>query len=412
MTVQLEARNATLQDFARLLQDQHTRKLDVVAPASAIHARDGHLVLTGTDVEITEDGVTPTEGTYLPTEICDAGLADKLHISVAYIRRLRAERPDLWDANINGWLHGRVRNRGGERTVVAAPDPRSFLIRLFRGDGDGSGIARAFLSDRYGIVDNLDVLMAALDGVKRAGVDVDIDGCDLSERRMHVRVVAPQVAAYAHELLKGYRSPFDGRNVGGGWTPERVADASRREGQAVAAGDESVVFAGFVISNSETGGGAFSLTPRLVVQVCNNGLQIAADTLREVHLGGRMEAGVVRWSADTERRALDLVTAKTRDAVSTFLDVDYVTAKVRELEDKAGAPVTNPAKTIGLVAKRLSFTDAQAATILDHFIRGGQMTAGGVMQAVTSAAQMIPNPDTANDMEAAALRVLELAAER
>ena len=46
---------------------------------------------------------------------------------------------------------------------------------------------------------------------------------------------------------------------------------------------------------------------------------------------------------------------------------------------------------------------------LAHFIRGGQLTAGGVMQAVTSAAQDA-DPDTAYEMEAAALPALRLAA--
>jgi hypothetical protein len=34
--------------------------------------------------------------------------------------------------------------------------------------------------------------MAALDGVRQAGYPVEIDGCDLTERRMYVRVVCEQ----------------------------------------------------------------------------------------------------------------------------------------------------------------------------------------------------------------------------
>ena len=45
-----------------------------------------------------------------------------------------------------------------------------------------------------------------------------------------------------------------------------------------------------------------------------------------------------------------------------------------------------------------------------HFIRGGQLTAGGVMQAVTSIAQTLDDADTAHDLEAQALHVLDLAA--
>jgi hypothetical protein len=47
---------------------------------------------------------------------------------------------------------------------------------------------------------------------------------------------------------------------------------------------------------------------------------------------------------------------------------------------------------------------------LAHFIRGGDLTAGGVMHAVTSAAQLMPDADTAHEMEAAGMRALALAA--
>jgi hypothetical protein len=47
---------------------------------------------------------------------------------------------------------------------------------------------------------------------------------------------------------------------------------------------------------------------------------------------------------------------------------------------------------------------------MNHFIRGGSLTAGGVMHAVTSVAQTLPDADAAHDLESGALRVLALAA--
>ena len=63
------------------------------------------------------DGVTLTAGTYIPTEVCDQGIADKLGIPAAYLRRMREHKPDLYDANVNGWLDG---------------DDRRFLLRCLR----------------------------------------------------------------------------------------------------------------------------------------------------------------------------------------------------------------------------------------------------------------------------------------
>lgn len=402
--IQTETRNASLADLATLLQEQHVRKIDMVAPADKIRSENGVLVVTGTDPIITEDGVTDGDGRYLPTTVCDEGVAEKLGIPLAYVRKMRADRPDLYDANVNGWLHGRKPLVGypsreeSERLGIpsgqqfekrpAIPgDERKFLLRGFRGDEGGLGIGRALLSDKYATMDNLDVLTAALDGVRAAGVEVEIAGCDLTDRRMYVRVVAPSVQALAPALLKNYRSPFTG-NTGA---------------------DNPTVFAGFEISNSEVGSGAFSIVPRLVIEVCKNGMKITKDALRQVHIGSRMDEGTIRWTTDTETKNLALVTAKTRDAVATFLDVDYMTRVIEDIEKLAGHELAHPVDTVSVIGKKLSFDQSVIDGVLGHFIRGGDTTAGGLMNAVTSWSQTIENADTASDLEAQALRVLELA---
>jgi hypothetical protein len=368
----LSTRHATLADLAALLRDQQARKLDVVAPAAALRSAGARLVIDQTDPQLTPDGVTMTTGAYTPTEVCDDGLAEKLGIPAAYLRRLRAEHPRLYDANVNGWF---------------ARTDKSYLVRCLRAD-NGGGIARAFLSSSFKMIDHLDVLMAALDGLRQSGVPAEIDGCDLTPRRMYVRVVSPAVRALAPGLLAGYRSPFTGQS----------------------GADNPVVFAGWMLSNSETGCGAFTIIPRLVVQICRNGMTFTKDALRAVHLGGRLEDGVIRWSTETQQRNLDLITAQARDAVATFLDTVYVERKIAEMSEAAGQPVSDPQQTIEIVAQRLRFTDEQQKTILNHFIRGGDLSAGGVMHAVTSTAQTLGDADAAHEMEAQALPALELAA--
>lgn len=402
--MQLTTRNATLEDLAVLLQDQHARKLDVVASASAIRASGANLVIEGTEPTLTPEGVSTSDGTYVPTAVADQGLADKLGIPAPYLARLRESRPDLYDVNVNGWLHG---------SPDTGPDPRKFLVRCFRGD-EGTGVARAVLSDSYRIVDNLDVLTAALEGIREAGVEVNIDGCDLTDRKMYVRISAPQVQALAPVLLDGYRNPFADPDIerarNHGWDLDRARQAARAEGQDYGADGEPVVFAGFVLSNSEVGGGAFTIVPRLIVRVCKNGLTITRDALRHVHLGSKLDAGVIRWSEDTQAKNLALVTAQARDSVATFLDADYVTTVLERLEAQAGKRLSEPAKVIETVGKTLRFPAERTAGILDHFIRGGQTTAGGVLNAITSYAQTIPDADVAHELEVQGVRALELAA--
>jgi hypothetical protein len=428
--MQTTARNATLQDLAALLTEQHARKVDVVASAPAIRSEDGVIVVKDAETILGEDGVTTVDGRYQPSRVMDEGIADKLGIPVTYLRRLRETRPDLYDANVNAWLHGRkpkVRTAYGPEGHVPTQeviregvpaDPRKFLVRGFTADDTlrntegGTGYGRAFLSDTFRVIDHLDVLTAALDGIRETGLDVEIESADLTDRRMMVRLVAPEVTALAPVLLRGYRSPFTDPEVerAGGWTVDRALAAAAREGQAFDEGTEPVVWAGLVLSNSETGGGAFSITPRMSVRVCKNGLTITKDALRKTHLGARMDEGIVRWSDDTQAKNLSLVTAQARDAVKTFLDVDYMTRTLTRIEDASTAKVTDATTVVAQVGKSLGYTSEQQAGILDHFIRGGQMTAGGVLNAVTSYAQTVPDGDTAADLEASALRAMEVVA--
>jgi hypothetical protein len=314
-----------------------------------------------------------TAGTYRPTGVCDAGIADKLGIPAGYLKRMRTSRPPgLFDANVNGWLAG---------------DDRSFFVRCLRGEDGAPGVARAWLSDGYKPIDHLDTLTAVFAGIRAAGQPVSIDSCDLTGRRMYVRVRCEAVQVLAPALLSGYRSPFTG----------------------AAGADNPVVFAGFVVANSETGCGACTVTPRLVAQVCSNGMTITRDAVRAVHLGERMDEGV-RWSGDTRDRQLALVTAKARDAVANFLAPAYAQKVVRDLEKQAGHPVRDAAKTVEAVSGRLRYSEAHQGEVLDHFIKGGDLTAGGIMHAVTSAAQVQTDGDAAWDLENTALAALALAA--
>ena len=72
--------------------------------------------------------------------------------------------------------------------------------------------------------------------------------------------------------------------------------------------------------------------------------------------------------------------------------------------------LADPQHTITVVAKRLSYTQSEQAGILAHFIRGGQVTSGGVLQAVTSYAQEIADVDRANEFAATGVDAMLVAA--
>jgi hypothetical protein len=396
-TLVTTTRNSSLQDIADILTTQRSVQADFVVPASQMRMHLGVLYLTGTNPILNEDGVTMTDGQYVPTSIFDEGVAAKLSIPIGFLRTMRASRIDLYDALVNGLLNGRKEKvrwlgHGIEAEILWSTipaDPRSFLIRCFTGADGLPGVARALLSDSFKLgMDNLDALTAALEGVREAGAEVEVRSCDLSERRMTVKLVAPGIQALAPTLLEGYRNPWSR-------TPNS---------------ELPLIFAGLVLSNSETGNGAFTLKPRAEVQVCSNGLVLdAAQSIRSVHLGGKLEEGQIDWSEDTQRKQAAVISARTRDAVATFLSEEWLAGQVRALEEKV-KPVHDAQRVIAVVGKQLQFTDEHVKGILDHFIRGGSLTTAGVMNACTSYAQDVADPDVANEIEAQGLRALDLAA--
>lgn len=423
-SIQTTTRNATLDDLVPFLQTEQELKHDVNVDASAITSVGGVLNIAGAGFGAEIEGFTGETGKFLPTAIMDGQIAEKLGIPVAYLRKLRdgknekgkvitPPRIDLYDQNVNGWLQGQDGypvDRDSEFAYAQSPaDQRNFLVRTFKDPQGGVGIGRALLSDRFGIYDHLDMLMALLAGVREfeqaSGTKVNVTGADLSERRMIVRMDAPGLTVRAAELLNGYRSPFGDRGGEYG-THGTYGVTAREEGRQV--GD--IVSGGLVATNSETGGGAWQIVPRFTVLTCTNGMTITKDAMRSIHLGSKLEEGVVQWTEETQRKNIELITAKTRDAVTTFLTPEYMDKVIDAITEKATKPVEDPAKTVEVVSKAMHYTEDEQALILNHFIRGAQTTCGGILQAITSAAQLVEDGDRAFDLEASAIQAMELAA--
>jgi hypothetical protein len=414
-------RNATLNDLVDLLRAQANTAFDVVVNAQALAYEGGLLHLSGgtidTAKELTVDDIVNPKAdetktadmTFRLTQNCEGQIAEKLGISRKYMGRMRDDavaelarqqaddsggRPfeaaTLLDHNVNHWL---------ERD----PD-RKFLLRAFHDPdrADEPGVARAFLSDSFGILDHLDMLTAALGGIKESGVDVTIDRCDLTERNMRVQISAPNVQALAPLWLKGYRSPFDEDGQGG--PLQRVTNRARPPRDH--SGDP-IVYAGLDLRNSETGGGAWEIGPAVIVEWCTNGATMKADAIRAVHLGSKLDMGVVEWSGDTHRKNADLIFAKAKDAVRSFLSLPYLQGIVDRIESKCGAPVKEPTTVVKRISTKFGFNEDEQNSIFAAFTASGQVTAGGVMQAVTAAAQCVEDPDRAAEMQGMAFDVLD-----
>jgi hypothetical protein len=180
----------------------------------------------------------------------------------------------------------------------------------------------------------------------------------------------------------------------------------------VAPGD--VVQAGIVISNSEVGCGTLSVQPLIFRLVCRNGLIAPDRALRKTHVGRALqsdEESVNVYRDDTlaaDDRAFFL---KVRDVVeaalseATFRQVALKFQKTREI------PLTgDPVKTVEVLANRYALNETERSGVLRHLIVEGDLSAYGLVNAVTHYSQEVEDYDRATEFEALGGRLIDLPA--
>jgi hypothetical protein len=388
--MQLTVRKGSLQDLVSELQEQQDRKVDMVVPASKLWSHNGNVVVAGGVPEVIDaNGVTPAGNLHLsPSSVFDTGMVAKLSetgrpVGRAFVRGLRETgRVDLVDSIYNGLLHG-------NKALDVPGDPRSFFVRTFAGsDADHLGYARAVLSDKYRPLDNWDVLLTVIKGLKEAGFGGHVvRQADLTDDKMYVRVSVPEITALAPGLLHGYTSPYGGAR----------------------GADNPTVEAGLVITNSETGGGAFTITPELLVQICTNGVTIKKDMRRKTHLGGKLDDGIMQISQRTLDANKELVASQTIDAINTFMNPEYLNRVIAQIESGSDEKIDDVEKAIETVVSRPAFSKADAKGLLASFMDGGDRTRGGMVNAITAYSQSVDDADRAYDMDADALAAVGFA---
>ncbi len=338
------------------LEQQNKVKSDIIIPAGHIRY-EGGVLYTGDSVS----------DQYTPTELAHEQIAEKLGIPIGYYRTMRGTHEGLLEQNINGWL--------------SKKETTKYLLRTFKYP-DTDNVCRAMLSNRYNILDNWDVLMTALKVIKEAGVNVRIQEAKVTEKRMYLHIVAPEIEIEAEELLKDYLTHKDQKNVGNG------------------------IISGLVVTNSETGHGTFEVSPLAHILRCNNGLIDRKASVKRVHLGAKMDTGVIDWSASTKNKNYELIMAMTQDAVKTFLSKDYLGGMVKKLETAKGIAIQHPEGCIEHLAKDMGIVnEEQKMDILRYFLRDGDESALGIAHAVTRSAQQ-QSPDQKYEWEAKAFELL------
>ena len=332
----------TIGQLAQEIERQSEEKRDFTAPTTMIGITPEGKLRVGPDIE--PFNVTPH---------CHSQIASRLKIPKQYYDRMLKDSPDLLANNVNHWFTNNPENR---------------MIRTL------DGTARAFLSDSYRALDNIDLLKTALPII--AEKDCEIVSCEVTENRMYLKILFPKLRA---EVKKG-----------------------------------DVIQAGLVLSNSEVGNGALKSEILLYRLICLNGM-IGSNSLNKYHVGKR--GGSDRDSIEevlsnrTKELGDTAFWAEVRDVIKASFDEAHFMNDVQKLRD-ATEGVTIQAKAIPqaieVVKNNFQLNDAQGEDIFRHLIEGGDFSKYGLANAITRTATDQEDYDSATGLERLGGKVIEL----
>ena len=335
------------------VQQRNRMKRDFISPAQHIHMlEDGQTM-------VMDNGSDSMP--FRMTDLCHKQVGSAMGIPARYYDEMAEKKPGLLAENVNAWL--------GDKN-------QSYMVRSYDYGPDGMQ-ARAFLSDRYRRLDNLDVAEATLPLF--AGKEgFEIVSAAVTERKFYLKVV-------------NHRLEMD-----------------------VVPGD--IVQAGVVISNSEVGLGSVSVQPLVYRLVCTNGMTVNDYGERRTHVGRAaraMEDSFHIYSDEAMIAEDKAFMLKLRDVTLAAIEETRFAMVVGKLRESVGVPITGRIQdVIELTGKTFGINQTEQDSILNYLIQGGDLTKYGLSNAITRASQDIESYDRATEFENLGWTVATMPAEQ
>ena len=335
----------SIQEVLVELARQQSAKKDYISPAASLSMRpDGRILDMG-------------ERNFTATDLFHRQVGAALSIPAKYYDTMKREKPALLAENVNAWLSDRE---------------QSYMIRAMEYPEEKT-VARAFLSDRYRRIDNMEVAEAVLPLF--AGIaGFEICSTEVTESKLYIKVVN-------HRL------------------------------EMACVGD--IVQAGVVISNSEVGLGAVSVQPLVYTLACSNGLVVSSMGERRTHIGraSRAEEDFTIYSDETLAADDRAYLLKLKDATLAAIDEVRFAQIVDTLAKTAEARITGRVQdVVELTGKTYSLTTPEQDDVLKYLIQGGDLSLYGLTNAITRASQDSPSYDRASAMESIGWQVATMPA--
>lgn len=288
-------------------------------------------------------GLENTTEKFMINDLAHQQIASRLQIPYRYYQKMREEYPSLLDDNINCWF-----SKTPERRMIRTLDAN----------------VRAFLSDRYRRLDNLELCGAVLPIIQEMK-GAEIISCDVTETHLFLKIVNKKLKA------------------------------------EVSVGD--IVQAGMVISNSEVGSGSLKVEPLLYRLVCKNGLIVKDYSQKRYHVGKQIESDDSAYeifSDETLAQDDKAFFMKVQDTVRTAIDEAKFNLSVEKLRATlVESTGPDPVKTVEVLADHYILSQNERGSILRHFIIGRDNSKYGLINAVTRASQDLEDYTRATDFE-------------
>ena len=321
------------------LQHQNNMKRDYIAPAQALRLSEdgGSIILDNNDAE----------EAFGATDLFHRQVGAALNIPAKYYDLMKSRKPELLAENVNSWLSER---------------DQAYMIRSM--DYGYGRVARAFLSDRYRRIDNLEVASTVLP-LFAGQPDMEVVSCEVTENRLHLKIVNHKLEA---EVVPG-----------------------------------DLVQAGVVISNSEVGLGAVSVQPLVYRLVCTNGMVCNDFGERRAHVGRQakaLEDSFHLYTDQTIQAEDKAFMLNLRDTTLAAIEETRFSMIVGRLRESTNVRITGRIQdVVELTGKTYDLNQPEQDNILNYLISGGDLSLYGLSNAITRASQDVDSYDRATALE-------------
>jgi hypothetical protein len=333
--------------MARIVAEDR-RKYDVIADTRSMNVgvrinEEGK----GGAVEIDLDTPGQELRSFRLTDHTQGQVATDLGIPKRYFDRMKVDAPSLFETNVRHWMTN---------------EPKARMIRgLTNGDGEMM-TGRAWMSDKFRRLDNIEVARTLLPEFDNLGTEVVFHQAAVTEQKLHIRALFP---------------------------------ALERDIKAV--GD--TVRWGISIENSEIGAGSLKLSGFVLVLACTNGM-VTTKVLNVRHVGKREGEGVL----SNEALAADDVAfwLAARDELRALCTESAFNTVVDQLRGLSATEVVSPVAATKVLAKEYALTEAEEEAVMLSLVQdpnGIGRGQWGMLNALTAAAKTAEGFDRQAEIE-------------